>query len=82
MVTEFDITRMVGAWMLPRLLRRNATEFAEPPAVTGASGADRLTWTWRELGEEVLAAADGVRHRRPEGRGDLTSKCPLSACGT
>ncbi|MGC9538895.1 AMP-dependent synthetase/ligase [Streptomyces sp. UG1] len=69
MVTESDITRAVGAWTLPRLLRRNATEFADLPALTGRAGTDHLTWTWQELGDEVLAAAHGL-HTVGLGRGD------------
>ncbi|MGP3982577.1 AMP-dependent synthetase/ligase [Streptomyces sp. KR80] len=69
MVTESDITRAVGTWTLPRLLHRNATEFADLPALTGPSGANRLTWTWQELADEVLAAAHGL-HGLGLGRGD------------
>jgi long-chain acyl-CoA synthetase len=60
MVTSSDVTRSVGAWTLPGLIRRNANDFAALPALTGQAGPNRLTWTWRELADEVLAAAFGL----------------------
>ncbi|GAA4967359.1 AMP-dependent synthetase/ligase [Nonomuraea thailandensis] len=48
----------VGAHTVPGLLRRNADEHGGLPALTGADGS---TWTWRELHERVLAAANGLR---------------------
>ena len=30
-------------------------------AITGEAGSNRLSWTWRELADEVLAAAYGLR---------------------
>nr|WP_042191159.1 AMP-dependent synthetase/ligase [Kibdelosporangium sp. MJ126-NF4]CEL19882.1 Long-chain-fatty-acid--CoA ligase [Kibdelosporangium sp. MJ126-NF4]CTQ97106.1 Long-chain-fatty-acid--CoA ligase (EC 6.2.1.3) [Kibdelosporangium sp. MJ126-NF4] len=56
MVTASEITGAVGESTLPRLLRRNATEFPDLPALTGSD----TRWTWRELRDEVLAAAHGL----------------------
>ncbi|MGB3440521.1 MAG: AMP-dependent synthetase/ligase [Actinophytocola sp.] len=57
MVTAGEVNAAVGAWTVPRLLRRNATVHGDRPALTSADGHTR---TWRELGEEVLAAAGGL----------------------
>jgi len=57
MVTAEQVSAAVGGWTVPRLLRRNATLHGDLPALTGAGGR---TWTWRELGEEVLAVAGGL----------------------
>lgn len=69
MVSATEVDLAVGDWTLPRLLRRNATEFAELPALTGPVGGNRVTWTWRELADEVLAVAHGL-HAVGLGRGD------------
>ncbi|TYB56143.1 long-chain fatty acid--CoA ligase [Nonomuraea sp. PA05] len=58
MVTEEDVRAALGAHTVPELLRRNAAEHGDRPALTGADGR---TWTWRELRDDVLAAADGLR---------------------
>ncbi|MEV1001112.1 AMP-dependent synthetase/ligase [Nonomuraea sp. NPDC050202] len=58
MVTEEDVRAAVGAHTVPELLRRNADEHGGLPALTGADG---ITWTWRELYERVQAAANGLR---------------------
>ncbi|GAA2208127.1 AMP-dependent synthetase/ligase [Nonomuraea monospora] len=58
MVTEEDVRAAVGAYTVPELLRRNAAEHGDRPALTGADGR---AWTWRELRDDVLAAADGLR---------------------
>ncbi|UBU18550.1 AMP-binding protein [Nonomuraea gerenzanensis] len=58
MVTEEDVRAAVGAHTVPELLRRNAAEHGDRPALTGADGR---TWTWRELHDQVLAAASGLR---------------------
>jgi long-chain acyl-CoA synthetase len=57
MVTAEQVNAAVGAWTVPRLLRRNATLHGDLPALTGPDGR---TMTWRELGEDVLAAAGGL----------------------
>ncbi len=57
MVTADEVRAAVGAWTMPRLLRRNATVYGDRPALTGTDGHTR---TWRELGEEVLAVAGGL----------------------
>jgi long-chain acyl-CoA synthetase len=57
MVTAEQVSSAVGAWTVPRLLRRNAAVHGDRPALTGADGYTR---TWRELAEEVLAVAGGL----------------------
>lgn len=57
MVTAAQVSAAVGAWTIPRLLRRNVTMHADLPAVTAADGN---TLTWRQVGEQVLAAAGGL----------------------
>ena len=57
MITADEVSAAVGAWTVPRLLRRNATVHGDQPALTGPDGSAR---TWRELGEEVLAVAGGL----------------------
>ncbi|NUP81980.1 MAG: long-chain fatty acid--CoA ligase [Nonomuraea sp.] len=58
MVTEEDVRAALGAHTVPGLLRRNAREYGDLPALTGADGR---TWTWRELHDQVLSAAGGLR---------------------
>ncbi|MEU9456288.1 AMP-dependent synthetase/ligase [Streptomyces sp. NPDC048277] len=69
MVTASEVSHAVGHWTVPRLLRRNATEFADLPALTGPHGPGQLNWTWRELHAEVLALAHGL-HATGVRRGD------------
>ncbi|TCO54226.1 AMP-dependent synthetase/ligase [Actinocrispum wychmicini] len=57
MVTAEQVRAAVGAWTVPKLLRRNAIMHGDRPALTGADGHTR---TWRDLGEEVLAVAGGL----------------------
>ncbi|MEV0974874.1 AMP-dependent synthetase/ligase [Microtetraspora glauca] len=58
MVTEEDVRAAVGAHTVPGLLRRNADAYGDLPALTGADGR---TWTWRELYDQVLSMASGLR---------------------
>ncbi|MEV5707185.1 AMP-dependent synthetase/ligase [Actinoallomurus sp. NPDC052274] len=58
MITAADVDAAMGTQTVPRLLRRNATEYGGLPAVTGADGS---TWTWRRLSDRVLAVASGLR---------------------
>ncbi|GAA3598733.1 AMP-dependent synthetase/ligase [Nonomuraea rosea] len=58
MITEEDVRAAVGVLTVPALLRRNAGEYGHLPALTGA---DERTWTWRELCDQVLSVAGGLR---------------------
>lgn len=42
------------------LLRRNAREFADHPALTSGIGPDATTWTWSRLRAETAALAHGL----------------------
>ncbi|OLF12053.1 hypothetical protein BLA60_08490 [Actinophytocola xinjiangensis] len=57
MVTAEQVRSSVGAWTISRLLRRDVTVHGHLPALTGADGVTR---TWSQLGEEVLAVAGGL----------------------
>ncbi|MGP4102174.1 AMP-dependent synthetase/ligase [Nonomuraea sp. KM90] len=58
MITVEDVRAAVGAHTVPGLLRRNAGRYGHLPALTGPDGR---TWTWRELYDEVLSVAGGLR---------------------
>ncbi|WP_092529594.1 AMP-dependent synthetase/ligase [Amycolatopsis arida] len=45
---------------IPSLLRRNATEFADLPALTSLDAAGQPTLTWGELRTEIAAVARGL----------------------
>ncbi|MGW2919462.1 AMP-dependent synthetase/ligase [Streptomyces angustmyceticus] len=42
------------------LLRRNARDFADHPALTSGTGPDATTWTWSRLRAETAALAHGL----------------------
>lgn len=50
----------VDGWTIPRLLRRNATEFPDHPALTSGIEPGAETFTWSRLRQEVAAAATGL----------------------
>ncbi|MBX6769005.1 MAG: AMP-binding protein, partial [Actinomadura rubrobrunea] len=58
MTTAADVHAAVGAQTVPKLLRRNADQYGDLPALTGADGR---TLTWRRLHDQVLAVANGLR---------------------
>src|SRR5205814_471916 len=57
---------------LPKLLLRNAIEFADRPAMRHKDFGIWQTWTWRQLREEVQAFAIGLRKLGLE-RGDAVA---------
>ncbi|MEV4284806.1 AMP-dependent synthetase/ligase [Nonomuraea bangladeshensis] len=57
MITEADVRAALGTHTVPGLLRRNAEEHGDLPALTGTDGD---TLTWRELRERVLSVARGL----------------------
>ncbi|NIJ12039.1 long-chain acyl-CoA synthetase [Saccharomonospora amisosensis] len=59
-VTASDVWREVSEWTIPTLLRRNAEEYGELPALTSGVGEDAETLSWRELHDRVAAAAHGL----------------------
>ncbi|MEU6040937.1 AMP-dependent synthetase/ligase [Actinomadura sp. NPDC047616] len=58
MITAADVHAAVGAQTVRALLRRNAEEYGDLPALTGADGS---TLTWRRLHDRVRAVASGLR---------------------
>lgn len=59
-VTAAQVWEHVGGWTIPTLLRRNAREHGELPALSSGVGADAETLTWRELRDRIAAAAHGL----------------------
>jgi long-chain acyl-CoA synthetase len=57
---------------LPKVLLRNAAQFADRPAMRHKDYGIWQTWTWKELAEEVRAFAIGLRKLGLE-RGDAVS---------
>lgn len=52
--------RTIDGLTIPNLLRRNATESADAPALTSGPGPDAVTLTWAQLRSEVSAATRGL----------------------
>lgn len=52
--------RTIDGLTIPNLLRRNATESAEAPALSSGPGPDAQTLTWAQLRSEVSAATRGL----------------------
>ncbi|GAA3090331.1 AMP-binding protein [Streptomyces rectiviolaceus] len=60
MVTAQQLHESVEGLTIPRLLRRNAQEFAERPALTSGIGPEATTLTWSRLRSEVAAFTHGL----------------------
>ncbi|EPH43133.1 AMP-dependent synthetase/ligase [Streptomyces aurantiacus] len=60
MVTAEQLHRSVEGLTIPRLLRRNAREFADRPALTSGIGPDASTLSWSRLRTEVAAFTHGL----------------------
>ncbi|EQD82358.1 long-chain acyl-CoA synthetase [Saccharopolyspora erythraea NRRL 2338] len=54
------VRKAVEGHTIPGLLRRNARQFADLPALTAGTGAEATTLTWAGLREEVAALARGL----------------------
>lgn len=52
--------RTIDGLTIPNLLRRNATESADAPALSSGPGPDASTLTWAQLRSEVSAATRGL----------------------
>lgn len=60
MTIQPSVANEVEGQTVARLLRRNATEFADLPALSSLDDADRPTLSWGELREEIAAFARGL----------------------
>lgn len=61
MVTVEDVRKIVDGLTVSTLLRRNATEYADLPALTSDIGQEAQTWTWSQLRADTAAAARGLQ---------------------
>ena len=59
--TEQSVAGATAGLTIPRLLRRNATEFGELPALTSLDKPGHPTMNWTALRDEVAALACGLR---------------------
>ncbi len=55
-----DILKLTEGWTITKLLRRNAIEHAELPALTDGIGPNPLTFSWSRLRAEVAAFTHGL----------------------
>ncbi|RRO14462.1 long-chain fatty acid--CoA ligase [Saccharopolyspora rhizosphaerae] len=60
MTTAEQVRQAVEGLTIPGLLRRNAQEFPDHPALTSGIGANATTWTWSRLRTEVAALTTGL----------------------
>lgn len=55
-----DVLRQAAGLTITTLLRRNATEFGELPALTDGIGPNALTFSWARLRAEIAAFTHGL----------------------
>src|SRR2546421_8411060 len=55
-----EIDHLAAGWTIPKLLRRNATDHADLPALTDGIGPAALTFSWSRLRAEVAAFTHGL----------------------
>ncbi|MDI2030328.1 AMP-dependent synthetase/ligase [Saccharopolyspora sp. TS4A08] len=60
MTTAEQVSRAVEGLTIPGLLRRNARDFPDHPALTSGIDADAGTWSWSRLRTEVAALTRGL----------------------
>ncbi|WP_027942667.1 AMP-dependent synthetase/ligase [Amycolatopsis taiwanensis] len=60
MSTQPSVASKVEGQTIPALLRRNATEYGELPALTSLDDETRPTLTWAELRHEIALTARGL----------------------
>ncbi|SFS74586.1 AMP-dependent synthetase/ligase [Saccharopolyspora flava] len=60
MTTAEQVNRAVEGLTIPALLRRNARDFPDHPALTSGIGSKDTTWTWSRLRTEVAALTRGL----------------------
>ncbi|PRX49315.1 long-chain acyl-CoA synthetase [Prauserella shujinwangii] len=60
MLSQQSIRTEVEGLTIPKLLRRNATEFTDLPALTSLDDPDQPTLTWGQLRDEVAAVSRGL----------------------
>ena len=59
MTTANEVLHAVEGQTIPRLLRRNAQNFSDLPALTSGLDPDATTWSWSRLRDEVATLARG-----------------------
>ncbi|WP_235875133.1 AMP-binding protein [Saccharopolyspora aridisoli] len=69
MTTAEQVRRSVEGLTIPALLRRNAQDFPDHPALTSGIGPNTTTLTWSQLRTEVSALTRGLTALRLR-RGD------------
>ena len=60
LTTQPSVTARIEGQTIAKLLRRNATEFADLPALTSLDDPDSPTLSWAQLREQVAAVAHGL----------------------
>jgi long-chain acyl-CoA synthetase len=55
-----EIHELAAGWTIPTLLRRNAIEYADLPALTEGIERDAVTYSWSRLRAEVAAFTHGL----------------------
>ncbi|MFJ9693240.1 AMP-binding protein [Kitasatospora sp. NPDC101183] len=55
-----DLSAATDGLTITGLLRRNARDFPDHPALTGGTGPGAVTWTWSRLRAETAALAHGL----------------------
>ncbi|HEV8557079.1 MAG TPA: AMP-dependent synthetase/ligase [Actinophytocola sp.] len=55
-----EIDALAAGWTITKLLRRNATEFADLPALTEGIERNAVTFSWSRLRSEVAAFTHGL----------------------
>ncbi len=60
MISGEDLQREIDGQTVAKLLRRNANEFGDLPALSSHWGPDKTTLTWAEVRESVAALAHGL----------------------
>lgn len=60
MTTQPSVAAQIEGQTIAKLLRRNATEFADLPALTSLDDPDSPTLSWAEVREQAAAVAHGL----------------------
>lgn len=60
MNTADELERAVAGWTIPTLLRRNAAEYPDKPALTSGISPESETITWAQLRSETAGVAQGL----------------------
>jgi long-chain acyl-CoA synthetase len=60
LISADDVQREFEGQTVATLLRRNANEFGDLPAISSHWGPDRTTFTWAEFREQIAAVGHGL----------------------